>query len=89
MSEENRGMVIVVAAENDSILRDRTCPACLKPFPAGSQVFESWDQTVAIHVTCVVSLALVATLRTPDEAEIEATYQAYRQELLDELQPTE
>lgn len=60
-------MIIVTLVPNERWIGQR-CPNCVAPFQAGDEVFESVDQRAALHVSCVVSLALVASLR-PTEAD--------------------
>lgn len=81
----NPEMVIVTIGPGDRLLR-RICPNCLQPPRIGAEVFVSLDEGTAIHVTCVVALALVATLRPPSEVEAAARYRELRNELIDTLQ---
>lgn len=62
MSDDvNTQMIIVTLVPNDRWTKKR-CPNCHKPFQAGERVFESYDAGVALHVSCVVALALTASL---------------------------
>ena len=65
-SNINPQMIIVTLVHNDRWCGKR-CPNCLKMFRAGEDVFESLDQQTALHVTCIVALALVASLHTTPE----------------------
>lgn len=68
MSEEvNTQMIVVTLVPNDRWTKER-CPNCHRPFVAGERVFESFDASVALHVSCVVALALVASLDEPARA---------------------
>lgn len=59
----NPEMIIVTLVAGEHWI-GRLCPNCVHPFGVGESVFESADQRTAIHVTCVIALALVATLQT-------------------------
>lgn len=80
----NPEMVIVTLVSMD-LWVGKLCPNCRVKFRKGDEVFESVDQATALHVTCVVALALVATLRPPSELAVAAEYEARRDELLDVL----
>lgn len=77
-------MVIVTLAARD-IWCGKRCPNCVRKFRGGEDVFLSADEQTAIHVECVVALALVATLRTPTEAQAADEYRANRVALIESL----
>jgi hypothetical protein len=58
----NPEMVIVHFVPDEPALA-RRCPNCHRRFTAGDQVFVSLREEVIIHVSCVVGLALVASVR--------------------------
>lgn len=77
----NPSMIIVVLVPHERWL-DEACPNCHRPFRPFDQVFESVDQKVAIHVHCVVALALVASAQGPKPASKEAVAIEYRRQRL-------
>lgn len=81
MADLNPGMIIVALVQNDRALRAR-CPDCHKQFKAHERVFMSVDERVAIHVSCVVALALVATMQDYIPATPDGVYEHLREELL-------
>jgi hypothetical protein len=58
-------MIAVTLVPNERWVGTR-CPNCHSPYRSGDKVFESVDQKVAIHVSCVVALALIASLENAD-----------------------
>lgn len=80
----NSEMVIVTVAVRD-VLCDARCPNCVRRFRAGDEVFLSLDERVALHVECVIGLALVATLRPPSEVAIAAEYRQNREALIERM----
>jgi hypothetical protein len=79
---ESRNMLLVVCADYDSILSRRNCPACDDPFEGGMEVFVSVDEAIAIHAQCVTALAMVASLRSRDDADVEDEAAEKTEELL-------
>lgn len=80
----NSEMVIVTVAARD-LLCDLRCPNCDKRLRAGDAVFLSRDEQVALHVECVIGLALIATLRPPSEVAVAAEYRQNREALIERL----
>jgi hypothetical protein len=83
-------MIIVTLVPNERWVGQR-CPNCPRPFKAGDRIFESVDQTVGIHVPCVVSLALLAELwgpKRPTAEEVEIEYRQTREGLLNDSDVT-
>lgn len=78
----NPEMIIVRLVKNDIAL-SRRCPNCHKQFKAHDEVFVSVDEAVTIHVSCIVGLALVASVRNFVPATTEAAYEHVREYLVD------
>lgn len=74
----NPSMIIVSLVPGDRWVREG-CPNCHQIFRAYDQVFESVDQRVAIHVHCVVALALLASAQGPLAPKDETVAIQYRQ----------
>jgi hypothetical protein len=77
----NPGMVIVTLVPNDSAT-NTSCPDCHRRFKAGDEVFISIDEKVLLHVTCVVALALVASVRNFIPADAQSVYEHLRETLI-------
>ena len=78
----NPGMIIITLAPNDSALA-KSCPDCHKQFKAHDAVFCSIDEAVLLHVSCVIALALVASLHNLIPADQASVYEHLRQTVLD------
>lgn len=76
------GMIIVALVPNEPALA-RRCPDCHKQYKAHDEVFVSVDEAVMIHVSCVVALALIASMRNVGPATLNAAYEHSRQQVLD------
>jgi hypothetical protein len=79
----NPGMVIVTLVPDEPAL-SRFCPDCHKQFKAREEVFVSWGEEFMIHATCVVALALAATLHNIVLATPEGVYGHLREQLLEQ-----
>jgi hypothetical protein len=82
MPPKPRNMLLVICAEDDLILDDMDCPACDDPFEGGMEVFVSVDEEIAIHAQCVTALAMVASLRSRDDVDVEDEAAEKTEELL-------
>jgi hypothetical protein len=78
----NPEMVIVTLVPDEPALA-RHCPNCHRQFKARDQVFVSLREEVMIHASCIVGLALVASVRNFIPATPETTYDHLREYLLD------
>jgi hypothetical protein len=74
----NPSMIMVSLVSGDRWVRV-ACPNCHKVFRPHEQVFESVDQCVAIHVHCVVALALLASAQGPKPPRADAIAAEYRE----------
>jgi hypothetical protein len=78
----NPGMIIVALVPNEPALA-RQCPNCHHQFKAHEHVFVSLGEEVMIHATCIVALALVASVRNFVPATPDGVYDHLRNQLLD------
>lgn len=75
-------MVLVTLVPNEPAL-SRQCPNCRRQFKAKEKVFVSLGEEVMIHATCIVGLALVASLHGFVPATPDGTYEHLRETLLE------